>query len=56
MFICSASYGIKSHRRKPSTKNHDLSEAKLAIFWEATDHHLAELITGTLYDNASAEI
>lgn len=31
-------------------KNHELNDASLAVFWGASDHRLAELMTGRLYD------
>lgn len=37
-------------------KNYELDDISLAIFWGASDHRLAELTMGRLYDKVPREV
>lgn len=37
-------------------KNNELSDNELAIFWGASDHRLAELTMGRLYDHVPVTV
>ena len=37
-------------------KNHELSDSELAVFWGASDHRLAEIIMGRIYDHIPPSI